>query len=87
MKEEENRVVVECEFRFKCPQDWHALALTADERVRYCEICCRNVRLCRNEDEYLFHAAAGHCVAVLAHSETGEGVFVLGIPETPYSER
>src|SRR5207249_7986707 len=38
---------------------------TADEAVRVCETCWRQVFHCRTDAEALYHAMEGHCVAVL----------------------
>ncbi len=81
MRKDENRIVVDCAFRFNCPRDWNALATTSNDRVRFCDTCQRDVHYCGNEEEYLSHAAAGHCVAVLAHSDTEEGVVTIGEPD------
>ena len=44
---------------------WEQLEPTADEAVRVCETCWRQVFRCRTDAEALYHAMEGHCVAVL----------------------
>jgi len=38
---------------------------TADEAVRRCDTCWRQVFLCSTDAEAHYHAMEGHCVAVL----------------------
>jgi len=53
------------QFRKLCPMRWEQLEPTADEAVRLCETCWRQVFLCRTDAEARHHAMEGHCVAVL----------------------
>lgn len=55
------------QFRKLCPMSWERLEPTADEAVRLCETCWRQVFLCSTDAEACYHAMEGHCVAVLAH--------------------
>lgn len=50
-------------FSFTCSQEWDAMRPTADERVRHCGTCARDVHLCRSDAEAAAHGLAGHCVA------------------------
>lgn len=81
MKEDENRIVVDCEFRINCPREWDALTPTGDDLVRFCDVCSRDVHYCRNAGEYLSHASSGRCVAVRVPSDTEEGVVTIGEPD------
>jgi hypothetical protein len=53
------------QFRRLCPMRWEQLEPTADEAVRLCKTCWRQVFHCRTDVEALYHAMKGHCVAVL----------------------
>ena len=56
--------VRECVFRFKCPLSWDGLSRTADERVRHCSECDRDVFLTETDKELEANASLGRCVAV-----------------------
>ena len=62
MSDEEAKIT--CEFRFKCPKVWHLLQPTQQEGIRHCPECDREVHLAPTEEEFRWHAAQGHCVAV-----------------------
>jgi hypothetical protein len=53
-----------CEFRFKCLNQWDSLDLTGDDTVRFCGQCNRTVHYCKKPLQ--LHAAiiANQCVAV-----------------------
>jgi hypothetical protein len=53
------------QFRKLCPTSWERLEPTADEAVRLCETCWRQVFRCRTDAEARYHALEGHCVAML----------------------
>ena len=54
----------ELKFAFKCPKQWDKLATTADDAVRFCDACQRNVYYCQTVPDAFAHAVQGHCVAV-----------------------
>lgn len=51
-------------FSFTCLQEWDAMEPTADERVRHCGTCTREVYLCQTEEESAAHGLVGLCVAM-----------------------
>jgi hypothetical protein len=53
-----------CQFAFRCHQQWKSLEQTADPRVRYCHECSRSVVLCERDDELREALLADQCVAV-----------------------
>lgn len=55
--------VDECDFEFKCPLQWDALVVTADNDIRFCHECQKHVFRCRSRDEFEAHRSLGHCVA------------------------
>lgn len=53
-----------CRFRFKCHARWGDLAPTAEETVRYCHECGKEVFLCTNGRELAEAIQQQRCVAV-----------------------
>jgi hypothetical protein len=54
----------ECEFEFQCPNRWHKLRETKDQKIRHCEECKRDVHLCRTVKELKVAIDMGYCAAV-----------------------
>jgi uncharacterized protein (TIGR02996 family) len=52
------------EFQFRCPRRWEELRPSADEAVRFCDECRREVVFCRTIEVAQTHAALGDCIAV-----------------------
>jgi uncharacterized protein (TIGR02996 family) len=52
------------QFQFECPKQWERLTPTADDKVRFCNSCKKNVHYCDTLQEAQTHAANGNCVAV-----------------------
>ena len=80
---------IDCHFLFKCPQRWDRLQPTAEERVRHCTECDRDVHLALTEEEFQRHRDAGHCIAVpLGQSERQADLddphYVVGKADPPY---
>jgi hypothetical protein len=48
-----------------CPQEWDSLDATADQNVRHCASCARDVFFCSSDSETLERARRGECVARL----------------------
>lgn len=79
---------ITCQFKFKCPRVWHLLEPTAQDDVRHCAACDRDVYLAPTEESLRQHSEQGHCVAVPvqppAACETTDGKrysrMVLGMP-------
>ena len=81
---------ISCEFAFKCPKAWGCLEPTADEGVRHCPECDRDVHLALTEADFRRHADEGHCVAVRVlqvnvPKEDRKEVFMVGNAEVPYN--
>jgi uncharacterized protein (TIGR02996 family) len=51
-------------FAYQCPNRWTDLRATADESVRYCAECRKNVHFCASKHEAEAHAVQGHCIAI-----------------------
>lgn len=51
-------------FEFECPQKWSSLKTSESRDTRFCEVCAKNVYLCRTDSEYHAHRSKGDCVAV-----------------------
>ena len=78
--------VVSCEFSYRCPRDWAALAPTANADIRHCGTCAREVYLCHDAEQLVKHTRAGHCVAILQEdTERGERL-LLGMPRSPVGD-
>jgi len=52
------------EFAYHCPQRWDTLLSTADEAVRHCSVCQRDVHYCGSAREAYRLAETGQCVAI-----------------------
>ena len=52
-------------FTFACPMRWGSLERTADNEVRHCNQCQRNVYLVANEKEFENRSQTGDCVAYI----------------------
>lgn len=72
--------VIDCEFGYRCPRDWDALAPTANQNVKYCQVCTREVYFCGNQQELDEHARAGHCVAIFCKPVGDDRPMLLGMP-------
>lgn len=51
-------------FDFICDKTWADMKRTADEKVRHCEMCGKNVYFCDNLADAREHSQEGHCIAV-----------------------
>ena len=74
------------EFKFRCPKQWDNLERTADQGIRFCQECKKNVYLTRNDTETLQRARGGQCVARLSPPED-ERKHKLGEVSPEYAER
>lgn len=61
---EEQPLIRNCRFAFRCHQRWWSLETTTDPRVRYCHECSRDVVLCRRDEELREALKADQCVAI-----------------------
>jgi len=52
---------ISCRFSFKCPRLWGRLQPTADEGVRHCPECDRDVHLALTEENFRQHSEEGRC--------------------------
>lgn len=80
---------ISCRFSFKCPRLWGRLQPTADEGVRHCPECDRDVHLALTEEDFRRHSEEVWCIAVPVSRERGESQneereYVIGMVETPY---
>lgn len=55
---------IRCRFSFTCPRLWDRLQPTAEEGVRHCHECDREVHLALTEEDVRRHSEAGRCIAV-----------------------
>ncbi len=52
-------------FSFICPNQWHEMQETDDERIRYCDSCEKNVTDVRSEQEFRAILMEGGCASVV----------------------
>ena len=69
-----------CEFAFKCPNDWDRLEPTDKQNTRHCSECRTTVYYCSDDREFIEHAILGHCVAKEYPSDDELAVVVMGMP-------
>lgn len=65
---------IDCDvtWKFKCPQDWAKMTPTAEDWVRRCGACRRNVVMCGNEQQIQAAKRVGACVAIARCDERGD---------------
>lgn len=67
-----------CKYRFVCARKWDDLEIIESEvNRRHCNFCSESVYLAKDYEEFVSHAAAQRCVAIIAKDTTGQ---LLGSP-------
>lgn len=69
-------------FQFECLEKWENLTETADEKIRHCQRCSKNVHLVQNRNEFAENAEKGNCVYAIAIRTAG-----IAIPPDKYEHR
>jgi uncharacterized protein (TIGR02996 family) len=69
----------EVRFEFQCPKRWEKLQATGDEKVRYCDTCCKPVFHCDTVAQAQEHAWEGECVAIDSRVVRKEGDLHAGL--------
>lgn len=54
-----------CKFAFKCSARWDDLQETADEYIKFCDDCQKEVFFCESDDELVAQVRLNRCVAIL----------------------
>lgn len=54
---------INCEFSYQCPLDWDSLQDSENEKVKYCDVCNKNVYFAQNQSELNQFAAERKCIA------------------------
>ena len=67
-----------CEFVFKCPNDWRSLRIASNGKVGFCDACQKQVFLCATPDELDWAIRNKLCVAV----RTPEKTTLMGLPKS-----
>lgn len=80
---------ISCRFSFKCPRLWDRLQPTAEEGVRHCHECDRDVYLALTEEDFRKHSDEGRCIAVPVlqpdrKADPDMPVCVVGMAFPPY---
>jgi hypothetical protein len=60
---DENNQILECDFAFKCPQQWDKLTRLDDPDKRFCESGDREVSFVRTRQQLAVYQKQGHCIA------------------------
>ena len=72
------------EFKFKCPKKWELLEATDSEDIKLCNQCNQKVYFCSSDEDALFHANQGHCIAIERPTERELLNTVIGEPNVDY---
>jgi len=81
--------ITNCEFSFKCPKTWDALATTENQWIRFCSECEKGVYLAEDQETLGMLASIGKCVAIKQDVMTsgfddfGESDYLVGLVEIP----
>jgi hypothetical protein len=86
-----NNQVLECDFAFKCPQQWENLRPLDHPDKRFCESCDREVFFVRSRRELAVCRKLGQCIAAnvnhpdfsVADEIGGKGIMVGGVAPYP----
>ena len=65
---DENKIVLECDFEFKCPKKWENFLILDDPEKRFCNSCEREVFFVTSRKELETYKKLGRCVAADVHS-------------------
>jgi hypothetical protein len=88
---DENNQILECDFAFKCPQQWESLRSLDHPDQRFCESCDRTVYFVRTRRELAVCQKLGQCIAAdvnhpdfdLEGLEVVKGFMVGGVAPYP----
>lgn len=77
-------VIVNCDFRFKCPNQWNELEATTEANRRFCNSCERSVYFVNSNEELKKAYLDGLCVAAyIVDPVVAEPTLLLGELESP----
>jgi hypothetical protein len=83
----ENNQILECDFAFKCPQQWENLRSLDHPDKRFCESCDRAVYFVRTRQELAVYRKQGHCIAAnVNHPDfvtVAKGITIGGVAPYP----
>ena len=60
-----------CNFAFKCHQQWTELAETTDPTVKFCKECQKEVHFCADMEELAESIALNRCIAIYVDDHFG----------------
>ncbi len=81
-----NHQILECDFAFKCPQQWDNLKLLDRPDQRFCESCDREVFFVRTRQQLAVYQKQGHCIAAdvdLPEFGGSKGITIGGVAPYP----
>ncbi len=56
--------IIRCDFQFKCPLNWDDLEKLKNDKIRFCDVCRKNVNFVETQSEFDNLAKQGNCVAI-----------------------
>jgi hypothetical protein len=84
---DENNQILECDFAFKCPQQWENLRSLGHADRRFCDSCDRDVFFVRTRQELAVYQKLDHCIAAnVNHPDFGgvtKGIVIGGVAPYP----
>jgi len=76
---DQDKLILECDFAFKCPKKWENLTILDDPDKRYCSSCEREVFFIETRKELEVYQKLGRCVAADVYNpELGKRITVAG---------
>lgn len=67
-----------CNWAFKCPQNWENLKETTNSKVKFCNDCQKHVFLCEDNEAITYHSNRLHCIALNPTSSSETKWLMLG---------
>jgi hypothetical protein len=65
---DENNIILECDFEFKCPKKWENLAILDDPEKRFCTSCEREIFFVTTRQQLKVYKKLGRCIAANVYS-------------------
>jgi len=76
---DENNIILECDFEFKCPKKWENLVMLDDPEKRFCTSCEREIFFVTTRKELEVYKKLGRCIAANVYSpQHSKGIPIAG---------
>lgn len=56
--------IIRCDYQFQCPLKWDDLQKLENAKIRFCDVCQKDVHFAHNQNEFDDLAKKGNCVAI-----------------------